>query len=154
MRGGYLHTHHFLKLLPTGAPGTVINLTSGLGYQVNPGFSAHSISKLAVWHLTSFIAAENPNVLAVGLHPGVVPTDMLVPSFARFAGDTTELVGGVSVWLAAQGAQSKANWLSGRFINSNWDVEELLGRKEEIEAKGLLKISLAGTLGKEQFDSA
>ena len=80
---------------------------------------------------------------------------MLQPAFARFAGDTPELVGGVAVWLAAQAAQgqAKTSWLSGRFINANWDVEELVGRREEIEAKGLLKINLAGSFGKDQFAS-
>ena len=38
--------------------------------------SAYSLSKLLVSQLTNYTAAGNPNVTVVGLHPGVVMTDM------------------------------------------------------------------------------
>ncbi|KAF2664020.1 hypothetical protein BT63DRAFT_429554 [Microthyrium microscopicum] len=102
-----------------------------------------------VLQLTAFVAAENPNVAAFALHPGVVPTDMLVDSFKKFALDKPELVGGTATWLATD----QARFLTGRFINSNWSVDDLLARKDEIGGGDQLKIALQGKFGAEQFQS-
>ena len=75
---------------------------------------------------------------------------MLKESFAPFAHDTPELVGGLATWLAAWKGEDRA-FLSGRYLSSNWDVEEVLRRKEEIVEKGLLKINLTGQFGEQQF---
>jgi hypothetical protein len=45
------------------------------------------------------------------------------------------------VWLAAT---READFLQGRLVAANWDVEELLQMREEIEAKGLLQMSFGG----------
>jgi hypothetical protein len=45
------------------------------------------------------------------------------------------------VWLAAG---TQADFLKGRFLWANWDVEELLARREEIEGSLLLKVQLTG----------
>lgn len=52
--------------------------------------------------------------------------------------DDISLPGGFCVWLT----KAKREWLSGRFISSNWDVKELEDRKEEIVAKDLFKFRL------------
>ena len=114
--------------------------------------SSHSISKLAVFQLMAFVSAEHPNVLAAGVHPGLVETDMLQDSFRPFAGDHPELVGGTAVWIASLGNKGEGDWLKGRFVNSNWDITELEQRKEEIAKEGLLTTQLAGKFGKEQFE--
>lgn len=98
----------------------------------------------------AYVAAENPNVVATALHPGVVDTEMTKESFKRFAHDTPELVGGVGVWLAGWEGPDRS-FLSGRFVDANWDVEDLVARKEDISEKQLLKMNLDATLGAEQF---
>jgi hypothetical protein len=50
-----------------------------------------------------------------------------------------EMAGGFSVWLASE----KRLWLSGRYLDARWDVEELMKKKEDILAKDLLKFKLA-----------
>lgn len=95
------------------------------------------------------MAAENPNVNAISLHPGVLPTDMTIDSFKRFALDTPELVGGVGVWLA--GKHEDREFLKGRYVSANWSVEELVVRKEEIVGDNKLTIALVGKFGMEQF---
>jgi len=99
----------------------------------------------------TYVAVENPNVVAVALHPGIVDTDMVVDMFRRFALDTPELVGGVAVWLASWDEKAGKEFLSGRFVSANWDVEGLVGRKEEITEKGLLKMDIKAELGAGQF---
>ena len=128
--------------------GSVVNLTTGAAVMVFPTMSSYSISKLASLQLAAFVAAENPNVTAVALHPGIAMTDMTLPMFVPFAKDTPELIGGVGVWLATE----KAAFLSGKYIESNWSVDDLAARKDEIVSEGKLTISLKGEFGKQQFE--
>jgi NAD(P)-dependent dehydrogenase (short-subunit alcohol dehydrogenase family) len=127
-----------------------VTLTTSAAYEIFPAFSAYGISKLAVFELMTYVAAENPNVVAVALHPGIVGTEMTVDAFKRFALDTPELVGGVGVWLAGWNSSSR-EFLSGRFVAANWDVEDLVKRKDEIVAKNLLKMDINAVLGAAQF---
>ena len=141
-------THHFLKLLAgTEKKATVINLTTSASFSVFPSISSYALSKLVALQLPAFVAAENPNVAAYSLHPGIVKTDATMDTFLRFAEDAPGLVGSTAVWLSTE----KARWLSGRYVNANWDMDELVGRKQEVEEKGLLKLDMVGKFGADQF---
>ena len=73
---------------------------------------------------------------------------MLAPeAFKRFAIDTFELIGGTAVWLATDAA----SFLNGRFVSANWDVEDLMQRKDEILAGNDLKVVYQGRFGLDQF---
>lgn len=98
--------------------------------------------------LQAFVAAESPNITAVSLHPGLVLTDMTLDDFRPFAKDTPELVGGIGVWLSTE----QASFLNGKYIESNWSVEDLIERKEEIISQGKLSVVLKGDFGYEQFE--
>ncbi|KAF1925041.1 NAD(P)-binding protein [Didymella exigua CBS 183.55] len=151
IHGTFLVTQQFLKQLPSpDTAARIITLTTGAAYLVFPGSSAYGISKLAVLELMAYVAVENPNVVAIALHPGIVDTEMTKEMFKRFALDTPDLVGGIGVWLAGWEGLDRS-FLSGRFVASNWDVEDLVGRKDEIVEKELLKITLNAKLGPEQF---
>ena len=52
--------------------------------------------------------------------------------------DTAEISGGLAVYLSG----SRANFLKGRYVSSNWDMPELETRKDEILQKNLLKLQL------------
>lgn len=141
-------TSYFLKSLPRDTKATIVNMTSGLAYQVMPGYSAYSLGKLVNLQMAAHVAAENPYVTSVSLHPGVVNTEMTVDAFKRFALDSPELVGGIAVWLSTE----KAAFLSGRFVASNWSVDDLYERREEIKSGKLLQMDLLGNFGAEQFN--
>ena len=53
--------------------------------------------------------------------------------------DTPELAGDTIAWLTCE----KRDWLAGRYISCNWDMTELLVRRDEIVEKDLLKLKLA-----------
>jgi len=53
--------------------------------------------------------------------------------------DTPELAGETMVWLSAE----KREWLAGRYVSVNWDMNELLFKKDEIVEKELLKVRMA-----------
>lgn len=151
IRGTFLVTQQFLKALPSPkTPAKIITLTTGSAYLVFPALSAYGISKLAILELMAYVAVENPNVVATALHPGIVDTDMTKDDFKRFADDTPELVGGIGVWLAGWEGPDRS-FLSGRFVDANWDVEDLVARRDEILKKDLLKMNLDAKLGPAQF---
>jgi NAD(P)-dependent dehydrogenase (short-subunit alcohol dehydrogenase family) len=144
-------TQSFLKQLPTPeTPAKIVTLTTGAAFDVFPALSAYGISKLAILELMTYVAVENPNVFAVALHPGIIDTEMTIDAFKPFALDTPELVGGIGVWLAGWEAADRS-FLNGRYVSANWDVEDLMARREEIEKEGLLKMDLKGELGAAQF---
>ncbi len=147
VHGTFLVTQGFLQLLGAKNQGSVINMTTGAAVGLFPGLSSYSLSKLVAFQLQAFVAAENPNVTAVALHPGVVDTDMTLDMFKKFALDTPGLVGGVGVWLATE----KASFLTGKYISANWAVDELVARKDEITSEGKLSLVLTGKFGQEQF---
>lgn len=55
-----------------------------------------------------------------------------------------DLPGAFCVWLAAK---SEANFLQGRLIACNWDANELLEMKKQIQNKDLLTMKLTGWRG-------
>lgn len=146
VKGTFLVTRAFLQLVGKEKPAVVINLTSSAAISVQPGGSSYGISKLAMTHLSRFVAVENPNVVAISIAPGIVMTDMTMDVFKPFAKDTPELVGGWTVWLATE----KAKFLNGRFVNANWSVDELVERQEEIVKEDKLVTGLNVKLGEDQ----
>ncbi|KAH8657005.1 putative oxidoreductase ucpA [Tricladium varicosporioides] len=147
IRGAFLQIQGFLKLLGKEDKGTIINVTSVLAIMPVPSLSSYTMSKMAVIQMQAFVAAENPNVTAVALHPGTVLTDMTGPAFVPYSLDTPELAGGVGVWLCTE----KASFLNGKYVDVNWSVDELMERKGEILEKGRLSIGIKGEFGIEHF---
>jgi hypothetical protein len=54
-------------------------------------------------------------------------------------GDKPELTGDTVAFLT----QERREWLAGRYLSCNWDMEEFLGREEEIVKGDKLKLRLA-----------
>lgn len=120
---------------------TIINIPSGAAHlPYAPTAVAYSTSKLANAKVLEYIHHEHPDWLCVNMQPGVVATE-LARKAGRKAPDDPNLPAGMAVWLAAD---PRAEALNGKFFWANWDMDELLERKEEIREKGLLSLGLAG----------
>ena len=142
---------HFAKhFLPKCRPdATFINTNTSaclLPSSSMPKTSAYCASKLAMAKLDECLADENPRVRVFTVHPGVVPTRMLEKAFGPLPSgdllDEPELAANFMVWLASPLSEFLK---SGRFLWVNWDVEELIARKAEIEANPLLfRITIGG----------
>ena len=52
--------------------------------------------------------------------------------------DTPELCAGFTVWLT----KGNRPWLSGRYVSSSWDVDELEAKKDDILAEDKLKFRM------------
>ncbi|KAM5355064.1 hypothetical protein ACJ41O_001710 [Fusarium nematophilum] len=103
------------------------------------GVSAYAASKAAASKLLDYIALENPGLHVVNVHPGLVESDM-----SRKSGhgglDHVDLPGHFCVWLHSP----EAEFLRGKFVWVNWDVDELKARREEIMSTDLLNTKLGG----------
>lgn len=144
---------YFISSLPSPtAPATIVNISTSGAWLVYPMVDGYSVSKLAALQWSAMLASAYKGTLTVvNIHPGMVDTDMQQEIFRSFNLDSPLLAGGVAVWAAAK--PDRASFLSGRVISANWDVEELLARKSEIEAGNKLTMQLEGTFGTEQFKS-
>ncbi len=149
-------TQQFLKAAvpwaTTTDPARLINITSSSAWGVFPFLAAYSNSKAAMIHYTTVLAASYPGtVLAIAVNPGFNDTEIIPPALraAGFNFNDPALTGAALVWLVADPARSQ--FLNGRVLTVEWDVEELVARKEEITSKNLLTMHLNATLGVEQF---
>lgn len=123
------------------APRTVINIPSGGAHlPYAPGAASYACSKLASAKIFEYLYHEHPAWTVFNMQPGVVATK-LARQAGRKAPDAPELPAGCAVWLATQ---PEARALNGRFLWANWDVDELLQRKDDIQQRGLLTLTLKG----------
>ncbi|KIM21834.1 hypothetical protein M408DRAFT_333213 [Serendipita vermifera MAFF 305830] len=137
--GPYLLARGLIQFNPADHPTTFITLSTG----INEGFThmnGYLLSKLPPVKLMQLLDLEYPNLRTFSVIPGLVATDMLIEAFSALALDKAPLVAGVSVYLS----HPKADFLSGRFLDARWDIEEVVARKEEIVKNDLLKIQIAG----------
>ncbi|KAI9698072.1 MAG: hypothetical protein M1820_007580 [Bogoriella megaspora] len=134
--------------LPTASPTRPVVLANTAGTlcfppsQV-PGLSGYLCSKTAQIKTMEFLAAENPNVFFASVHPGLVETSIFSRSGAKAEDlpmDTAQLPAAFMVWLS----MSEAQFLNGRTVWANWDVDELKSQGDEILSKNLLVTSHAG----------
>ena len=109
---------------------------------------AYNTSKIAVCRLAEQMANDHggDGLLAYAVHPGAVITPQtqhhsLEKGDAWDSGltDDVGLCGGFLTWLTKE----RRDWLNGRYISVNWDVDELERMKDDIVAKDLLKFSMA-----------
>jgi NAD(P)-dependent dehydrogenase (short-subunit alcohol dehydrogenase family) len=152
LKGSFTVAQSFLG---HAAPEAVlINVSSGVAHiNVNHDGSSYAVAKAAGIRFFSALAHEHPELTIYNLQPGMVITDMAKE--AGFGVDGAELTeeqkvleqmvdevtlpAAFTVWLASP----EARFLKGKFVWSNWDIEELRARKTEIEG-GLLDIGLVG----------
>lgn len=106
---------------------------------------AYSLSKFAAVRLIEQVheAHSSNGICAISLHPGGVATGMgsEVPDGFPMSVLTEDvgLCGAVCVWLTKE----KRSWLSGRWVSSKWDVENLESMKDDIVKEDKLRYRMA-----------
>ncbi|KAK5991904.1 Short chain dehydrogenase citE-like protein [Cladobotryum mycophilum] len=124
-----------LVRVAAGREATFINAGSAAAYFANPQQSPYTSSKLAITMILDQVHTEYPNVRVFNVHPGMAVSKILRPELHIYAKDTIELFGSVAIYLSGP----QADFLRGRFIAANWDVNDLEKHREEIVAQELLK---------------
>ena len=155
----HLIAKHFFPLARTGtssnSPPTFMAISSA-AMHAGPGMAAgksatYGASKLAAAKLVEILAVEHPEIRSFNVHPGFQDTAMSqkfqAPSLGpRMDRDDPDLPGNFCVWMSS----ARSNFLRGRFVWCNWDVEELMQEEEEISKNPML---LTTTLGGWPFPS-
>ena len=149
-------TQYFLQAALSWASPTdkarVITVTSSSAWGVWPWLAAYAMSKAANIHYSTTLAAAYPDtLLSIAVNPGLNDTDIVPDSLKAVGFEVNDpaLTGGTIVWLVAD--PERSHFLNGRVITSEWDVEELVARKDEILSKNLLTMQLNARLGADQF---
>lgn len=146
VKGPYIMSRAFLHQHTPGKAAAIVMTSSAGSYHMVPALSAYTVSKAALNRITEYIAAEGrvEGVQTIALHPGgVAGTEMTskAPEFMQsFFTETPELAAGTIVYLST----SHAAYLSGRYVDARWDLEELEQFKDRIEGEDLLKMSILG----------
>ena len=155
VNGIHLTTRYFLPLMLADSKSEcqIIFLSSAGAHSLNPGGTSYSTSKLAVLRFAEILSAEygsppqkegqtGPGLLTYSVHPGGILTDMGTKFTSRMnvkLGDTPELAADTITWLASE----RREWLAGRYVSANWDMEEFeKSKKEEVVKGDLLKVKL------------
>jgi NAD(P)-dependent dehydrogenase (short-subunit alcohol dehydrogenase family) len=123
-----------------GSSGGHLILISSIGAQmVRPTASDYQTSKHAINRLCEFVNVDHggDGVKCFAIHPGGVPTllakNMPKELHANLV-DEPNLAAGFAVWLCS----GKADWAKGRYLSSNWDIDELMQLKDQIIQDDLL----------------
>ncbi|EPQ57587.1 oxidoreductase [Gloeophyllum trabeum ATCC 11539] len=150
LRGTFNVIHHSINHL-VATKGYAIMLSSVAAQHRSRGASAYQTSKHAINRLAEFVDVEygSQGVKVFAVHPGNIATALASnePAIAAYLIDKIEIASHTMVRLTS----GSENWLSGRYISCNWDLDELAKRRKEIEGGDLLKNrldigSLAGPL--------
>lgn len=140
VKGTFLSCHYLIPLLFKSDTMIVINMSSIGGNCLTYGGSAYQASRFANCRFTEFLTRdyEKQGLISISLHPGGVKTDMIT-NFHEYLHatlvDEANLSADTVVWLCSE----RREWLNGRFVASNWDMEELQGKKDGIVEKNLFK---------------
>ncbi|KAL8640858.1 MAG: hypothetical protein Q9228_002260 [Teloschistes exilis] len=149
IRGTYLMTRSFLPLLLKGSGKTILNVSSGGAHVVFPGASAYQTTKLAILRLSEFTNVDygEQGIVAFSMHPGGVRTELTggMPQHMRDSYhavlliDTPELGANTIVYLTHE----RQEWLRGRYVSAQWDMDEFFAKKDEVVEKDLLRVRMA-----------
>ncbi|VDC07905.1 unnamed protein product [Peniophora sp. CBMAI 1063] len=130
--------------------GQIIATTSAAAHIRVPAFFDYSVSKHALNRFVEILAIDYPSLPVYAVHPGTILTpgaDVVLTSMgvdtAVQAGDlpdTVELPAATFLWLTARNAE----FLTGRYIQATWDLNEVVAKKDEIVRDNLLVTKLAG----------
>jgi len=145
VNGVFLTTRVILPILlkTEGGLKTILGISSLGALRTRPGAAAYQLTKMVVLRFAQFLDAEygDQGLIAYGVHPGGVPTELASNADKELLSrltDSPDLGANAMVWLTSE----PRKWLQGRFVSVNWDMEEFLAMREEIEKGDLLKYRL------------
>jgi len=143
--GKFLTMKYLIPLLqasPNGAK-AIINVSSMSSHFATFGAMGFNISAMTENRITEAAADfyGKEGIVAYAVHPGIVGNDRPPPGMPETflkGPDDPALCGAFCLWLLKE----KREWLSGRYVSCNWDVDELESMKDEIVEKDKLKMRL------------
>lgn len=143
--GTAIVTQQFLRNKPKGKTAVVLNVASMGAHMRFPlvGFSGYNGSKIGQVRIFESIRFEHPEVRFINIHPGNIQSDGFVKSKSPVPRDGMTdgvVTGQFLVWLVSE----EADFLSGRFVWAEWDIDELKAKRTEILEQNLLLTTIDG----------
>jgi NAD(P)-dependent dehydrogenase (short-subunit alcohol dehydrogenase family) len=143
VNGVYLTAKYFIPMLLKSETKLFVAVSSVGGHLFQKNASSYSLNKFAIIRFVEYMQEEyaDEGIVAVSIHPGGVKTDLALKMPSYMHGvlvDTPELFADSMVWLA----DKRREWLGGRFINANWDLEELEKKKDDVVKRDLFKFRM------------
>lgn len=141
VKGVYLMTRAFLPMILQSKDKTAIVISSVGAHHTMAGGSGYETTKLAVLKINNYLMLEygSEGLLAYAVAPGGVNTDMAKDFPERhLLTDTPRMVADTITFLT----QERREWLAARYVDSRWDMSEMLQKKDMIIEKDLLKVKL------------
>jgi NAD(P)-dependent dehydrogenase (short-subunit alcohol dehydrogenase family) len=143
VKGTYLVTRAFLPMVLASTDKTILVISSVGAHHTMEGGSGYETTKLAVLKINNYLMLEygQQGLLAYAVAPGGVKTDMAAGFPQRFLNlltDTPRMVADTITWLT----QERREWLAARYVDSRWDMLEMLEKKDVIIGKDLLKVRM------------
>lgn len=143
VKGVYLMSRSFLPLVLKSEEKTMIMLSSVSAHSSIPGGSAYESTKFSILKLNDYLMGEygSQGLLAYAISPGGVMTDManaFPAQYHHFLTDTPQLVANTLVFLTKE----RREWLACRYVDSRWDMEQLLAKQDVIVEEDLLKVKM------------
>ncbi|KZV66190.1 NAD-P-binding protein [Peniophora sp. CONT] len=133
--------------------GQVIVTTSQAAHHRIPPLADYSIAKHTLNRFVEILSLDYPELFFCAVHPGIIYTPGAMEALASMkfsddvnplpmpeTSDTVELPAATFLWLTARNAE----FLSGRYVEAPWDLNEVLAKKDEIVKDNLLVTKLAG----------
>ena len=139
--GAYLTCHAVIPKMLERGHGRIVITGSGAAYLPTSSNSGYAASKAAVWRFGEVLAAQlKPRGIPVFIFsPGLVKTDMT----SSFGDDMPWTPPELAPRLVHVLASGRADALAGRYLHAEHDdIEELIGRAEEVEREDLNAIRL------------
>jgi NAD(P)-dependent dehydrogenase (short-subunit alcohol dehydrogenase family) len=143
VKGAYLVARytlpHLIRSACSSSGGYLIMISSVGAQLLMPGASDYQASKHAINRLCEFVNVDHGNegIKCFAVHPGGVDTSLarnMPEAVHPYLTDEPELAGGFCVWLCS----GAADWATGRYLSSTWDVGELLEMKDAVLGGDLL----------------
>lgn len=162
LKGPYLFSRFVLPIMLERGGGHIIITASRAAVMTEPRMSSYQVSKLAVTRLAQLIHNEynERGIKCVAIHPGGIVTRLLTDieeketePWAKDIGkfirphlkEEISLPGNTCVFLAS----GKADFMSGRYVDTTIQVDQLLAERETILKRDLFKIGISGNWCKE-----
>lgn len=108
----------------------------------------YSIGKMAQTRTIEYLSEQYPaeSLFSICIHPGAVMTTMAAGNtpdvFMPYLVDDVGLGGAFCVWVSKMVVKGELEWLNGRYVSANWDVDELIARRNEVEERDMLKFAM------------
>jgi NAD(P)-dependent dehydrogenase (short-subunit alcohol dehydrogenase family) len=151
VRGAMLCARAVLPAMVARRRGRIVNVSSGTVLGPIPNFSAYPASKTALTRLTEHLAADAGayGVSVFAITPGLVDTPMMrqvvtSPWIGHLYQDIVCVSPEVAAARCLDLASGKADHLSGCYLQIGDDLDELVGRADEIAAEGLYRLRIRG----------